>query len=85
MTTRPASNRLADGHRAALTAACRAIESADSPPRLADLAARAGLSRFHFQRVFKQAIGMSPGDYYQAGTTDADNAFFTRVELSMAF
>lgn len=66
MSTRRSSNPIPDSHRDALTAACRAIESADSPPRLADLAARAGLSRFHFQRVFKQAIGMSPDDYYQA-------------------
>lgn len=46
--------------------ACRSIASAAEPPRLAELAMQAGLSRFHFQRVFKRAMGMSPGDYYSA-------------------
>ena len=32
-----------------------------------------------------QLLYFMPGDYYQAGTTDADNAFFTRVELALSF
>lgn len=47
-------------HAAAVTAACRAIETADQPPSLADLAATAGLSPFHFQRIFKQTTGLTP-------------------------
>lgn len=47
-------------HAAAVTAACRAIESADAPPSLAELAATAGMSPFHFQRVFKQTTGLTP-------------------------
>ncbi|RYD49695.1 MAG: methylated-DNA--[protein]-cysteine S-methyltransferase [Verrucomicrobiaceae bacterium] len=47
-------------HAAAVTAACRAIESADEAPSLAELAAAAGMSPFHFQRVFKQATGVTP-------------------------
>lgn len=47
-------------HAAAVTAACRAIESADEPPSLTALAATAGMSPFHFQRVFKQTTGLTP-------------------------
>ena len=45
-------------------AACRQIEAAleaGAPePTLGSLAASAGLSRFHFQRVFHQAVGVTP-------------------------
>ncbi len=47
-------------HAAAVTAACRAIENAEVEPSLSDLAAVAGMSPFHFQRIFKQATGVTP-------------------------
>ncbi|RXM21700.1 AraC family transcriptional regulator, partial [Citrobacter sp. AAK_AS5] len=47
-------------HAARVIAACRAIDSSDPPPTLAELARAAGLSPFHFQRVFKAAVGMTP-------------------------
>lgn len=50
-------------HRAAVDRACRRIESSDTPPDLATLAAEAGLSPWHFQRVFKAAVGLSPKRY----------------------
>lgn len=53
-------------HAAAVTAACRAIENADEAPALADLAAKAGLSPFHFQRIFKQITGVTPKAYADA-------------------
>lgn len=53
-------------HAAAVTAACRAIENADEAPSLADLAARAGMSPFHFQRIFKQTTGVTPKAYADA-------------------
>ena len=46
--------------------ACRTIEAAECPPRLDELAARAGVSRYHFHRVFKQATGLTPHAYYCA-------------------
>ncbi len=50
--------------RAALvTAACRAIEASDAPLSLATLAARAGVSPHHLQRVFVAATGVSPRGY----------------------
>jgi AraC family transcriptional regulator of adaptative response/methylated-DNA-[protein]-cysteine methyltransferase len=51
---------------ARVRASCRAIELAEAPPRLAALAAAAGLSRFHFQRLFKREVGVTPREYYVA-------------------
>lgn len=46
--------------------ACRTIESGDPAASLAELAAAAGLNRFHFQRVFKRATGLTPKEYAAA-------------------
>ena len=43
-----------------------AIRSAEEPPRLAELAALAGYSPSHFQRVFTRATGLSPAAYARA-------------------
>jgi AraC family transcriptional regulator of adaptative response/methylated-DNA-[protein]-cysteine methyltransferase len=55
----------ADPQARAVMAACRAIDAhleagEEGPPRLADLAAAAGLSRFHFQRLFTALLGLPP-------------------------
>jgi AraC family transcriptional regulator of adaptative response/methylated-DNA-[protein]-cysteine methyltransferase len=49
-----------------VAAACRAIEAAEQPPKLAALARAAGLSPYHFHRVFKAATGVTPRDYAAA-------------------
>lgn len=46
-----------------IASACRHIETADSEPTLEQLAARAGLSPFHFHRVFKAVTGLTPKAY----------------------
>jgi AraC family transcriptional regulator of adaptative response/methylated-DNA-[protein]-cysteine methyltransferase len=46
-----------------VTHACRRIENSAEPPRLDELAAEAGLSPGHFQRVFKAVTGLSPKAY----------------------
>lgn len=46
--------------------ACRRIEAAEEPPSLAELAEAAGVSRFHFHRVFKEATGVTPKAYAAA-------------------
>ena len=56
----------ADDVRARMLAACRTIDGAESAPTLAALARAAGLSRFHFQRVFKRIVGVTPREYHAA-------------------
>src|SRR6266850_376293 len=63
---RPCKRCRPDGHgldaaRAeAVARACRLIETAEEVPSLAALADAAGLSRFHFHRVFKTTTGLTP-------------------------
>jgi AraC family transcriptional regulator of adaptative response/methylated-DNA-[protein]-cysteine methyltransferase len=51
---------------AAILAAIAAIREADAPPALADLAAGAGYSPTHFQRLFTRHTGLSPAAYARA-------------------
>ena len=48
---------------AAVEAALKLIETAEEPPSLEQLAARAGYSPFHFHRLFKRATGVTPAAY----------------------
>jgi AraC family transcriptional regulator of adaptative response/methylated-DNA-[protein]-cysteine methyltransferase len=50
-------------HAALVAAACRRIEAAEEPPSLAALADDAGMSPFHFHRVFKSLTGLTPKAY----------------------
>ncbi|MFO0798386.1 MAG: bifunctional DNA-binding transcriptional regulator/O6-methylguanine-DNA methyltransferase Ada [Gemmataceae bacterium] len=54
------------GHGAVVAEACRLIAAAAAPPDLAALADAAGLSRFHFHRVFKSVVGVTPKAYAAA-------------------
>jgi AraC family transcriptional regulator of adaptative response/methylated-DNA-[protein]-cysteine methyltransferase len=45
---------------------CRFIERAEQAPSLAELSARAGLSRYHLHRLFKHVTGVTPKAYAQA-------------------
>src|SRR5580692_11193848 len=47
----------------AVKRACERIESAEEAPGLAELAASAGLSPYHFHRVFKALTGVTPKAY----------------------
>ncbi len=47
----------------AVAQACERIEQAEEAPKLAELAARAGLSPYHFHRVFKAITGVTPKAY----------------------
>ena len=50
-----------------ITAICAYIRAhADEPLTLDTLASRAALSRFHFQRTFKSAVGITPTQYIEA-------------------
>jgi AraC family transcriptional regulator of adaptative response/methylated-DNA-[protein]-cysteine methyltransferase len=63
---RPTAPGLAAERAAAVARACRLIESAEEPPRLDALAAAAGMSRFHFHRVFAAVTGVTPKAYASA-------------------
>lgn len=53
-------------HAAMVSAACRQIETAESEPGLERLAADAGISAYHFHRVFKAVTGLTPKAYAAA-------------------
>lgn len=53
--------------RAALVAqTCQLIESAETTPNLDELAVQAGMSSYHFHRVFKAETGLTPKAYATA-------------------
>jgi len=54
---------LAAQHAALVAAACRRIEAAEEAPSLAELARDAGMSPFHFHRVFRSVTGLTPKAY----------------------
>ena len=58
--------QLAAHHAQLVAEACRQIEQAETPPSLDALARRAGLSAFHFHRVFKAITGLTPKAYASA-------------------
>ena len=63
---RPNEPRGRDERAAAVARACRLIEAAADPPDLETLAEAAGMSRFHFHRVFKAITGVTPKAYAAA-------------------
>ena len=63
---RPNEAGIAEQHAAAVAKACRLIESAEDAPDLDALAAAAGMSRFHFHRVFRRVTGVTPKAYAEA-------------------
>jgi len=63
---RPNEVPLADRQAQAIAAACRAIEEAEEMPSLGALADIAGMSRFHFHRLFKALTGVTPKAYAEA-------------------
>lgn len=58
--------QVAARHAQLVAAACRHIEQAETLPALEDLATLAGLSPFHFHRVFKAVTGLTPKRYASA-------------------
>ncbi len=88
---RPDEASLLDKQRAAVTKACRLIEEAETPPRLADLAAAVEMSPHHFHRIFKAITGVTPKGYADAHRTRrvrdelADGASVTEAIYSAGF
>jgi AraC family transcriptional regulator of adaptative response/methylated-DNA-[protein]-cysteine methyltransferase len=63
---RPNEAPLEQRHAAAIARACRLIETAERQPPLDELATAAGLSRYHFHRIFKSITGLTPKAYADA-------------------
>jgi AraC family transcriptional regulator of adaptative response/methylated-DNA-[protein]-cysteine methyltransferase len=63
---RPNEPALTEQRAVAVAKACRLIETADESPNLDALAEAAGMSRFHFHRVFKAITGVTPKAYAAA-------------------
>jgi AraC family transcriptional regulator, regulatory protein of adaptative response / methylated-DNA-[protein]-cysteine methyltransferase len=76
---KPTAQGLAGRHAAVVANACRLIEQAEELPSLDDLARGAGLSPFHFHRVFKSVTGVTPKAY-----ADAHRGRRVRDELKSA-
>ncbi len=63
---RPESLTAVQQHAATIARICREIDAAETSPRLDELARRAGLSPYHFHRVFKAVTGLTPRGYAAA-------------------
>jgi AraC family transcriptional regulator of adaptative response/methylated-DNA-[protein]-cysteine methyltransferase len=63
---RPNGEGVAEQHSVAIAKACRLIETSETMPSLDVLAEAAGMSRFHFHRVFKDATGLTPKAFANA-------------------
>ncbi|MBD8532882.1 MULTISPECIES: bifunctional DNA-binding transcriptional regulator/O6-methylguanine-DNA methyltransferase Ada [unclassified Massilia] len=63
---KPDQPPLAERQAQAVAAACRLLDAADDAPDLDAVAHAVGMSRFHFQRVFKAHAGVTPKAYAAA-------------------
>lgn len=63
---RPNEPALAEQYATAIVRACRLLDEASDPPSIDTLAEAAGMSRFHFHRVFKAVTGVTPKGYQAA-------------------
>ena len=77
---RPNEASLAERQAAAVANGCRLIEEAEELPSLDTLARAAGLSRFHFHRVFKAVTGVTPKVYADAHRGKRVRAELTRTD-----
>ncbi|WP_200835012.1 bifunctional DNA-binding transcriptional regulator/O6-methylguanine-DNA methyltransferase Ada [Phyllobacterium salinisoli] len=60
---RPNEASLAERHAAVIADACRRIEASEEVPALDTLARAAGVSPYHFHRLFKSITGLTPKAY----------------------
>lgn len=63
---RPNALSISEQQIAAVENVCRALENSEEIPNLDILAETAGMSRFHFHRVFKTVTGVTPHAYFSA-------------------
>jgi AraC family transcriptional regulator, regulatory protein of adaptative response / methylated-DNA-[protein]-cysteine methyltransferase len=63
---RPDQASLQQQRTQAIAEACRMIERSESMPSLMNLAKASGMSAYHFHRIFKQVMGVTPRQYAAA-------------------
>lgn len=63
---KPDDVSLLEKHKETIASVCRMIESAEEEPTLQELADSAGMSTYHFHRLFKSITGLTPKAYAQA-------------------
>ena len=63
---KPDQPSMVEQHAAKITNVCRLIEKSEEVLGLSILAAEAGMSVFHFHRVFKAVTGLTPSAYAKA-------------------
>lgn len=63
---RPNADTPARRQAAMIEKVCRVIEAAETAPTLAELAREAGMSPYHFHRLFKATTGVTPKAYANA-------------------
>ncbi len=67
---KPDELSLTEQHAAIVAEACRLLANSEEVPSLERLAEHAGLSVFHFHRLFKAATGVTPKQYAAAHRSD---------------
>jgi AraC family transcriptional regulator of adaptative response/methylated-DNA-[protein]-cysteine methyltransferase len=63
---KPNQPSLVEQNAAKVTEACRLIEESEDVPSLEELANHAGVSTYHFHRMFKAITGLTPREYAAA-------------------
>jgi AraC family transcriptional regulator of adaptative response/methylated-DNA-[protein]-cysteine methyltransferase len=59
----PQESGAPDASTQAVIQACEIIDAAEQPPKLEQLAGTVGLSAYHFHRLFKKVVGITPRQY----------------------
>ena len=62
----PDAPKLEQQYATTIARACRLIKAAEEAPALAQLARTVGMSPFHFHRIFKKIVGLTPKAYATA-------------------
>lgn len=75
---KPDQPSLADRNARKIANVCRMIENADETLPLANLAEHAGMSVYHFHRLFKSVTGLTPKDYAEAHRNQKTRASLRR-------
>jgi AraC family transcriptional regulator of adaptative response/methylated-DNA-[protein]-cysteine methyltransferase len=80
---KPDQPSIAQQHASMVTEACRLIEASQGTPSLEQLAGHAGVSPFHFHRVFKAIMGLTPREYAGARRGERMRQELTRADTTV--